>query len=140
MPDIRRANSTIGTSDVADIRIDALTTAKYAQAQGATSLVVVGASMGGTSALLIAGGVHAVRVASLSGPAIFNGLNATKAVSALKIPILLFAEHNPVYSDDAKALAKAAPAGVATLQIMEGLSHGNGMLTDRQDGQGRHCR
>jgi pimeloyl-ACP methyl ester carboxylesterase len=103
--------------------------------QGAHTIALAGASMGGT-AVLVAGSRDPTiaRVASLSGPRDFEGLAAGRAVRQLHAPTLFIAakEDSP-YVDDARALYRAA-TGDKRLLVVPGFDHGTDLLDDGQIG------
>jgi pimeloyl-ACP methyl ester carboxylesterase len=101
--------------------------------QGAHSIALVGASMGGTAVLVAASrGSKISRVASLSAPRDFEGLAAGRAVPRLHVPILFIAgkEDSP-YVDDARAMYRAA-SGDKKLLVVPGSDHGTDLLDDDQ--------
>lgn len=132
VPDVRGGLTTVGGTDPSDLRLDVKVVADYARAKGATSVALAGASMGGTIALDVAGGLKASRVASLSGPSVFAPVNALAAIPKLRVPVLLLAAtYDDPFPDNAKAMAKAAHAGDVKIEIVDGVSHGTFMLGDK---------
>jgi dienelactone hydrolase len=107
-----------------------------ARSAGATEVVLAGASMGGTFALAAAGRVHAVRVASLSGPAFFSGADALTAVKSLTVPVLLVAAYGDTeFAESARQLAAAAPKRLVTYLETGGSAHGVGELSTSYQGK-----
>jgi pimeloyl-ACP methyl ester carboxylesterase len=101
-----------------------------ARKNGATEIVLAGASMGGTLAIAAAGRDHAVRVASLSGPGFYNGADALGAISTLNIPVLLVAaDGDSDFALSARQLAAAGPKGLVTHLEIGGTAHGVGTLS-----------
>jgi pimeloyl-ACP methyl ester carboxylesterase len=101
--------------------------------QGAHSIALAGASMGGTAVLVAAShGSSISRVASLSGPRIFEDLDAGRAVPRVRVPTLFVAgtEDSP-YVDDARAMYRAA-TGDKRLLIVPGSDHGTDLVDDEQ--------
>jgi dienelactone hydrolase len=99
--------------------------------RGARRIVLAGASMGGTAALVAAGSAPGVvGVASLSGPEVYSDLDAGRAVRALEAPVLLLAargdEHFPA---DARSLFQQARSEDKTLVLLPGSAHGTGLLS-----------
>jgi pimeloyl-ACP methyl ester carboxylesterase len=99
--------------------------------QGVHSIALAGASMGGT-AVLVAASAKISRVASLSGPRDFEGLDAGRAVPRLRVPTLFVAgkEDSP-YVDDARAMYRGA-SGDKKLLVVPGSDHGTDLLDDGQ--------
>jgi pimeloyl-ACP methyl ester carboxylesterase len=102
---------------------------------GAHSIALAGASMGGTAVIVAASRDSKIsRVASLSGPPDFEGLAAGRAVPRLRVPALFVAakEDSP-YVDDARAMYRAA-TGDKKLLVVPGSDHGTDLLDDEQVG------
>jgi pimeloyl-ACP methyl ester carboxylesterase len=103
--------------------------------QGAHSIALAGASMGGTAVLVAASHASSIsRVASLSGPRIFEDLDAGRAVPRVHVPTLFVAgrEDSP-FVDDARAMYRAA-TGDKRLLIVAGSDHGTDLLDDEHVG------
>jgi pimeloyl-ACP methyl ester carboxylesterase len=101
--------------------------------QGAHSIALAGASMGGTAVLVAANRDSKIsRVASLSGPRSFEGLTAGPAVPRLRVPTLFVAgkEDSP-YVEDARAMYRAATTD-KRLVVVPGSDHGTDLLDDEQ--------
>jgi pimeloyl-ACP methyl ester carboxylesterase len=103
--------------------------AAYLRAQGAQTVVLVGASMGGTAVLAAAPRITppVAGVISLSGPAVFQGVDAHAAVGGLAVPVLYAACQNDTgFAEDAATLYAATPTGhPRTLLVVPGCaSHG----------------
>jgi pimeloyl-ACP methyl ester carboxylesterase len=73
-------------------------------------------------------------VASLSGPRIFEDLDAGRAVPRVRVPTLFVAgrEDSP-YVDDARAMYHAATADKRLL-VVPGSDHGTDLLDDKKVG------
>ncbi|MDQ3889132.1 MAG: dienelactone hydrolase family protein [Actinomycetota bacterium] len=99
---------------------------------GAKRIVLVGASMGGTAALVAAPRVEGlVGVASLSGPRQFQGLDARPAVAKTRVPLLfLVGGDDRTFAKDARALYKAAKSPKKKIVITSGFEHGTDLLQD----------
>lgn len=114
-----------GTGDSADL--DVAAAARALLGRGATSVVLVGASMGGTASLAAAPslGAKVAGVVSFSGPAVFAGMDATAAIAALTPRILLVVgENDEPFAADAVTLRDAATGGTTRLEVLAGSSHG----------------
>jgi pimeloyl-ACP methyl ester carboxylesterase len=101
--------------------------------QGAHTIALAGASMGGTAVLVAASHDPTItRVASLSGLRVFEGLAAGRAVRQVHAPTLFIAakEDSP-YIEDARAMYHAAP-GDKRLLVVPGFDHGTDLLDDGQ--------
>lgn len=113
-----------------------LVAAEQARAAGATRVVAVGASMGGTTAIVAAalasddGRLDAV--ADLSGPIAFAGIDTTPLVGAVAIPMFLAVSGNDsVVTADALEQLGAASAG-GDYAVYGGSGHGWAMLFTRE--------
>jgi pimeloyl-ACP methyl ester carboxylesterase len=99
--------------------------------------VLVGASMGGTAAL-IAGNqaqtlssIRMAGVATLSAPVEFRGLSATAAVPGLIVPLLFIAAEKDEGAAGARQLQELS-AGRGDLRVLPGSDHGTDLLKGGQ--------
>ena len=103
----------------------------YARDTGAESIVLVGASLGASLSIAMAGELDATALVSLSAPALV--FNATDAAVDLRdtIPVMIAAaEGNEPYASDARSLA--ATLGIDAV-IASGDGHGTGMFGDNPE-------
>ena len=103
----------------------------YARDTGADSIVLLGASLGASLSIAMAGELDAAALVSLSAPALV--FNATDAAAALRdtIPVMIAAaEANEPYVSDARSLA--ATLGIDPV-IVSGDGHGTGMFGDNPE-------
>ena len=103
----------------------------YARDTGADSIVLLGASLGASLSIAMAGELDAAALVSLSAPALV--FNATDAAAALRdtIPVMIAAaEGNEPYVSDARSLA--ATLGIDPV-IVSGDGHGTGMFGDNPE-------
>jgi pimeloyl-ACP methyl ester carboxylesterase len=99
--------------------------------RGAGRVVVVGASMGGTAALVAAATLAPTpaSVISLSAPATFGELNALRTVSKLRVPALFVAARGDGGSPaDARALHARTHVRGSKLLLVAGGLHGVSLL------------
>jgi pimeloyl-ACP methyl ester carboxylesterase len=95
---------------------------------GATDVVVIGASMGGTGALAAAADRDVAGVITLSAPADFMGVDAAAALAAANAPVLaVAAAGDEPYASDARSFAAAHPDRVDLLELA-GRSHGTDLF------------
>jgi pimeloyl-ACP methyl ester carboxylesterase len=112
---------------------DMVAGARELQRRGAERIMLAGASMGGTAALVAAAQIDAAGVASLSGPREFGGLDALPSVHRLDIPALfLAAQHDTSFARDARTLYRATKSRDKALVITLGFEHGTDLLQDRK--------
>ena len=102
---------------------------------GKRKIFVVGASMGGIAAVVAGANVSPplAGVVSISSPARFRGMDGVKAGARLRVPVLYLAataDDNGGYdfSEDAKALHRAAASKDKRLELLPGSAHGIGLV------------
>jgi pimeloyl-ACP methyl ester carboxylesterase len=99
--------------------------------RGAKRIIFVGASMGGTAALVAAAKTDVAGVAALSAPREFGGLDALPSVRRLKIRALFLAGRQDVrFARDARRLYRAMSSRNKTLVVTTGFEHGTDLLQD----------
>jgi pimeloyl-ACP methyl ester carboxylesterase len=110
---------------------DLVAAAARLRADGAKKVVLIGASMGGTAAL-VAGAEAKPAVAgviSLSGPARFRGMNAEAAVKRLRVPVRFLAARSDIpFAADARKLKRLAAARDKAVAVYPGGAHGSSLL------------
>jgi pimeloyl-ACP methyl ester carboxylesterase len=122
-------NSTGGPED--DRPTDLRAVVDYARDTGAESIVLLGASLGASLSIAMAGELDATALVSLSAPALV--FNAADAATDLRdtIPVMIAAaEGNEPYVSDARSLA--ATLGIDPV-IASGDGHGTGMFGDNPE-------
>lgn len=106
--------------------------------QGAEDVVVIGASVGGTATLHVAGETSLAGVATLSAPASFQGLAAPReVVAAVDEPKLFIAAQDDTAAADAALGFYEAASGAKRVEIVTGDEHGTALL---EGGQGEQVR
>jgi pimeloyl-ACP methyl ester carboxylesterase len=122
-------NSTGGPED--DRPTDLRAVVDYVRDTGAESIVLLGASLGASLSIAMAGELDATALVSLSAPALV--FNAADAATDLRdtIPVMIAAaEGNEPYVSDARSLA--ATLGIDPV-IASGDGHGTGMFGDNPE-------
>ena len=100
-------------------------------ARGAQRIILVGASMGGTAALVAAANTDVTGVAVLSAPREFSGLDAFGAVRQLEIPALFLASRQDgEFARDARRLYGATSSRDKEIVMTAGSQHGTELLRD----------
>jgi pimeloyl-ACP methyl ester carboxylesterase len=90
---------------------------------------LVGASMGGTAAILVAGRHPTAGVVTLSAPVAFRGLDAAEAVRKLTVPCLFIAAEGDAYAASAaREFDKTVKSTNRRLLIVPGEEHGTRLL------------
>ncbi len=120
---------------------DVVAAAAFLRSDGATSIVLMGASMGGTA--VVAAGVEitppVAGVVDLSGPMSFGtvDMNGSDAAPRLAVPVLYVAsDGDGTAPDAAKSLYDATAPALRTLAIVAGADHGIALLIDGGSLQG----
>lgn len=102
--------------------------------QGGRRVVVIGASMGGTAALIAAAKSPIDAVAALSAPAEFMGLDAVSVIAQVPAAkLFIVAKDDPGGAlDSADALLRASADVNADLMVIPGQDHGSDMLKGKK--------
>jgi len=104
---------------------------------GATRVLAVGASMGGTAALAAAASSDLAGLVTISAPMKIDDLDATSGARAYHGPLLVIVgeKDDGRYTDAARAIIAASPAAPETRRVIDGSSaHGTDLLIDERDG------
>lgn len=121
-----------GTKNVTRAPIDFEAAAEFLGQEGAKDYAYVGASMGGTAALVAAQAQNPLAIVTLSAPLRFMGLDAAVIAVRVQRPVLLMASQ-----DDSPAMAavddleRALPN--ADTKIYAGPAHGSELLNARPE-------
>ena len=110
---------------------DVTAAADQLRRDGATTIVLMGASMGGTASLSAAAAAPAsvAAVAALSAPSEFMGLDGLAASRALAAPVLyMAAQDNGEFPGDARAMYAVCPSAHRQLDVLQGSDHGTALL------------
>jgi pimeloyl-ACP methyl ester carboxylesterase len=103
------------------------------QRRGADRIMLVGASMGGTAALVAGAEIDVAGVAALSAPREFGGLDALPSVRGLGTPALfLVGRQDTEFARDARLLYRATSSPDKALVVTTGSEHGTDLLQDPQ--------
>src|SRR2546423_5187209 len=104
--------------------------------KGAKKVFLIGASRGGTAVLAAAAKAQppVAGVISLSGPQVYQGVDAFGAVKKLTVPVLFVAEtEDGEFGRDAQALYDACTSKDKKLDLEFGSDHGMSLLNERID-------
>ncbi len=108
--------------------------AAFLRGQGASTIVLIGASMGGTASLVAATEVRpaVAGVISVSGPALYQDAAASKAAPKLTVPVLYAAGRaDDAFARDAQTLYDATPATTDRRLVIVGAGlHGVDLVAD----------
>ncbi len=103
---------------------------------GASRVLVVGASMGGTAALSIAGSQELGGLVTISASMSIGRLAAASGVRAYRGPLLVIVAKGDDrrYTDAAEAIVDASSAAPKRREIIDGTEHGTNLLTNARAG------
>lgn len=109
--------------------------AERLRGEGAGKIVLMGASKGGTASLVAASEVRPAvsAVVSVSGPGLYQAMDATAAVPRLTMPVYFIAANGDgQFAYDAKELAKLTKKSSGKkLELVSGAAHGNDLLNQQ---------
>jgi pimeloyl-ACP methyl ester carboxylesterase len=122
--DFRGNGDSQGLSDPSTLDVDLRAAVTFARQQGATKIVLLGASMGGTASLKVATEETVTAVISLSGPQYFEVNVSDTDVKSITIPKLFLAsqDDNQFVTDAQHMYAVANPP--KEIHIYPGGAHG----------------
>ncbi len=122
--DFRGNGDSAGQANSSTLDVDLRAAVNFAHQQGATKVVLLGASMGGTASLKVAAEEQVTAVISLSGPQEFGVSVSDEEVKAIKVPKLFMASENddPFVTDARHMYAIAIPP--KEMHIYPGVAHG----------------
>ena len=130
--DFRNFGSSGRKSGAATFRLDRdmAAAAKLLRQRGATRIVLGGASMGGTAALVAGAAITPAPVAviNLSGPTELGPMNAVAAVRRLSAPTLFLAGRDDAYADDVRTLFNESISAQKRLELFDNGLHGTALL------------
>jgi pimeloyl-ACP methyl ester carboxylesterase len=131
--DFRGYGDSGGEKDIPEIWRDVVAATRALRDDGATSVVLVGASMGGTAALRAAVQEPVDGVVTLSAPSTFMGLTAPPEVLAgVTVPkLFVAADADGTAAQTAQAFYEQSPAP-KRVELVTGTEHGTDLLEGRQ--------
>ena len=106
---------------------DVIAAAKLSRSLGAKKVVLVGASMGGTAALVAAANARPAvdGVVAVSAPSFYGDMNGVTAVRKLGMPVLYLAgDKDDGFAEESRTLYAATGSNTKTLEILNSSSHG----------------
>ncbi|HLZ59409.1 MAG TPA: alpha/beta fold hydrolase [Ktedonosporobacter sp.] len=120
-----------GTNDVNKLDVDLHAAVAFARLQGATKIVLMGSSMGGTATLNVASTEHVAAVVTLSAPQMF-GPNVTDAqVQAISAPKLFINSKDDDYASDTQHMYDIASQPKA-IHLYDGSAHGTAIFDETE--------
>jgi len=116
-----------------DVGTDVRAAVDAAFTDGADKVFVIGASMGGTGAVVAAASKNVAGTVTLSAPDAFEGADATERVKAVKTPLLLIAaDEDGNAAEDAFAIA-AKSKREPEVVVLSGSQHGTNLFAEHND-------
>ena len=136
--DFRGYGSPQGQREIDQIDKDVEGALDYVEARGASSIVLAGASMGGTASINVAARREVSGVISLSGAVEFRGLEALADVKQVQVPkLFIAAEGDRPARQSLETLYDSSPGAREFLVIEDSSAHGTDLL---RGAEGRRVR
>ena len=127
--DFRGYGDSDGDVEPADAVEDVRAALAFAQARGYAHVVLVGASMGGTAAIVTAASEPVDGLLTLSAPGQFRGLDADAAVRHLDVPLAMIAASGDTSSElTLKTFEDKAFVDARWALLVDGNAHGTALL------------
>ncbi|MSQ42205.1 MAG: alpha/beta fold hydrolase [Dehalococcoidia bacterium] len=128
--DFRGYGASDGPKDPDRIGLDVRAAIAFARGRGYQSIALVGASMGGTAALIDAPQASVAGVLAISAPGQFGSLDAEAVVAQVRVPLALLASRgDTAAAESLQAMGKLANLDPGCLVLYDGAEHGTTMLT-----------
>ncbi|GIF74757.1 alpha/beta hydrolase [Asanoa siamensis] len=131
------------SSSEAGFETDVVAAAAALRTAGATSIVLVGASMGGTFSIAATPAITppVSGVVSVSGPLAYGGVSAEQAASKVRVPALYLAQQDDGLFGDAALTFEAASTASPDAQalVTPGTIHGVPLITEGGDAKLRQA-
>ncbi|GER85989.1 hypothetical protein KDW_01510 [Dictyobacter vulcani] len=128
--DFRGNGDSEGTSDPSILATDLRAAIAFVKKQGATKIVLLGSSMGGTASLKVAANTSVAAVITLSSPEAFATNVTDDDVKAIKAPTLFVNSRYDTYVDDTTHMYSIA-RNPKELHIYENALHGTAIFGDK---------
>lgn len=125
--DFRGNGASQGPPDVSKIDVDLKAAITFARQQGATKIVLLGSSMGGTATLKVASDTRVDAVISLSAPQNFSISLSDADIKAISAPKLFINSENDDYASDTMHMYEVANAP-KELHLYPGAAHGTSIF------------
>ncbi len=129
--DFRGYGESGGEKDPGVADLDARAALAFARERGFERVVLIGASMGGTAAIVVAAGEPVDGVVALSAPAAMAELDAATVIADVRAPITLVAAGEDLSgAESLRDLAARADLGDHDVLLMAGRAHGTELLEE----------
>ena len=129
--DFRGYGESDGEKDPGVADLDARAALAFARQQGFERVVLVGASMGGTAAIVVAADDTVDGVVALSAPAAMAELDAASVIADVEAPLTLVAADGDLSgAESLRDLAERADLGDGDVLLLAGRGHGTELLEE----------
>jgi pimeloyl-ACP methyl ester carboxylesterase len=128
--DFRGFGASEGEKNGPEIERDVVAALRWARERGYERVVLAGASMGGTAAIVVASeGGGADGVLALSATSSFRGLDAARALPDLRVPLVALAAEGDISATESLArFEELCAPGRCQLTLLPGHAHGTDLL------------
>lgn len=123
---------TSGPKDISKIDQDLRFAVDVLKREGVERVFLIGASMGGTAAVMVAANTEVAGVVTLSAPRAFQGLDATFAAPKVTAPKLFIATREDVPARRSASWFLEASPEPKGLRLLPGAAHGTQLLEREQ--------
>jgi pimeloyl-ACP methyl ester carboxylesterase len=131
--DFRGYGASEGDIEPGDIGHDVRGALNFAHNRGYKHVILVGASMGGTAAIVTAASEPVDGVITLSAPVQFRGLDAGAVVQQVRAPLAVVASTGDTSAaESAEAFEAKAKIDPRWVLLVDGRAHGTDLLTSPQ--------
>lgn len=131
--DFRGYGASEGEQDPGEIDHDVRAAIAFAHERGYDRIVLIGASMGGTAAIVVASEQPVEGVAVLSAPSRMRGLDADRTIALVTCPLTLIAAEGDLTAMHAlEGFEKRAELGADASLVLPGVAHGTDLLESAQ--------
>jgi pimeloyl-ACP methyl ester carboxylesterase len=132
----RGYGSSEGSKDIDRIHRDVAAAIDFVRRElGVSTIVLVGASMGGTASLVAAAEEDVAGVATLSAPMSVMGLDASEAITRVEEPMMFIAATGDSPAAESAEAFTRATLGVGDLELVAGEDHGTDLLDGSSSGR-----
>ncbi len=130
--DFRGNGDSAGSADTDKLDVDLHAAIAFARQQGATKIVLLGSSMGGTATLKVAASEQVVAVITLSAPQTFASGVSDAEVKAISAPTLFINSQNDDFASDTQHMYDMANQP-KEIHLNDGSAHGTAIF-DSENG------
>ncbi|WP_165422771.1 alpha/beta hydrolase [Ktedonosporobacter rubrisoli] len=121
--DFRGNGDSAGKSDVSKLDVDLRAAVGFMRQQGASTIVLLGSSMGGTASLQVAASEQIAAVLTLSAPQSFGKGISDAQIKSISVPKLFINSENDDYASETQHMYSLA-SEPKELHLYPGFAHG----------------